>query len=62
MIDATQETGVCPDGRHTDQVIPIIYGEPSQELFEQADSGLVYLGGCELADEQWYCKKHEKAF
>ena len=53
---------VCPQGNHKDSIIEIIYGEPSEELFEEADSGLVYLGGCELMDDNWYCKKHNITF
>lgn len=53
----------CPKG-HTDSIIPILYGFPSEESFQQADSGLVYLAGCELPAEpkKYYCKKHEIEF
>ena len=31
----------CPKGNHTDSIIPIIYGFPSEEDFRKSDSGLV---------------------
>lgn len=51
----------CPMG-HTDSIIDIIYGLPTAETFEKADSGLVAIGGCELADETHYCSIHEISF
>ncbi len=33
------------------QVVPIVMGLPSAELFELADRGLVSLGGCEVGPE-----------
>lgn len=54
----------CPQGKHTDSIVEIIYGMPSEELFRQADSGLVALGGCELPKDpfNYYCKKHGVSF
>jgi len=52
----------CPKGHHTDSIIPIIYGLPTAETFERADSGFVAIGGCELADENWWCKIHKVGF
>ncbi|MBL7897025.1 MAG: hypothetical protein JNJ99_00730, partial [Crocinitomicaceae bacterium] len=52
---------VCPEG-HTDSIIPVLYGFPDERSFERADSGLIFLGGCELSDENWYCKIHDKTF
>lgn len=60
-VGKPSETGYCPEG-HSDKVIPIEYGMPSEELFEKADSGLVYLGGCQLGEDDWYCKKHDITF
>jgi hypothetical protein len=54
-------TPVCPQG-HSDSIIPIVYGYPSEELFAQSDSGLVALGGCELDDFTHYCKIHKTSF
>lgn len=58
---ADQKEPVCPHG-HKDSIIPIVYGYPSEELFAKSDSGLVALGGCELSDENWYCKIHQTSF
>lgn len=41
----------CPKCRSKDGV-DIIYGMPSLELQEQAEQGLVALGGCEIEDMQ----------
>jgi len=45
-------------------VIPIVYGYPGPELFEQAEKGLVKLGGCcvEPDNPEWYCKRDKVAF
>lgn len=53
----------CPKG-HTDEIVPILYGFPSEESFLKADSGLVVLGGCELPEnpKNYYCKKHKIEF
>jgi len=58
-----ENESICPKN-HTDSIIPIIYGMPSEEMFIQADSGLVRLMGCEVSDndENWYCKKHNISF
>lgn len=57
------ERPVCPQN-HTDSIIPVIWGFPSEESFEKADSGLVYLGGCELPENapNWFCKIHQVTF
>ena len=54
-----ESSPICPKN-HTDSIVPIIYGMPNEELFMQADSGLVWLGGCEITDDDkyWHCKKH----
>ena len=50
----------CQHG-HSDSITPIIYGFPSEEMFNKSDSGLVALGGCEISDcdPYWWCKIHE---
>jgi hypothetical protein len=35
----------CPECGSRENVIPIVYGYPSDELFEAADRGEVELGG-----------------
>ena len=54
----------CPKGNHTDSIIPIIYGFPTEENFRKSDSGLVALGGCELPEKPSYywCKIHQIDF
>lgn len=63
FVPADVSEPVCPEG-HTDSIVPIVYGYPSEELFNQSDSGLVMLGGCEVTDcdPNWWCKKHGKGF
>ena len=53
----------CPEG-HRDSIIPILYGYPSEEMFNQSDSGIIALGGCEVSDcdPNWWCKIHEIGF
>lgn len=54
----------CPQGNHTDSIIPIVYGFPTEEDFRKSDSGLVALGGCELPEKlmNFYCKIHRIQF
>ena len=54
----------CPIDGHSDQIIPIIYGMPSEKLWIKADKGKVKLGGCLVSDDnpKWYCKKHGVEF
>lgn len=64
LMDELKDTiPTCPHN-HTDSIIPMVYGMPSEELFAQADSGLVALGGCELPENpgDWWCKKHKLEF
>lgn len=53
---------VCPEGNHKDSILPIEYGYPSEEMWAQADSGLIVLGGCELEDYTHYCTIHDLSF
>ncbi len=54
----------CPKGNHSDSIIPIIYGFPSEEMFQKSDSGLVALGGCGLPEnpKKYWCKIHKIDF
>lgn len=38
-------------------MVPIVYGFPTEETFEEADKGNVVLGGCiiDFDDPQWAC-------
>jgi len=42
---AAQGTPACPQCGSDENVIPIVYGYPSEELCEAADRGDVELGG-----------------
>ena len=56
-------TVLCPK-HHSDSIVPIVFGYPSEELFEMAERGEVVLGGCELPEDypKYYCKKHQLEF
>ena len=45
----------------SDKVAPIVFGYPSNELFEWADRGEVSLGGCCVTpnDPEWHSKDCE---
>jgi len=55
---------VCPVGNHQDNIIPIIYGEPTGETMKKVQEGLVHLGGCIITDiePKYFCKIHKKKF
>ncbi len=63
FVSAAEKYPECPEG-HKDSIIPILYGFPSEEMFEQSDSGIISLGGCEVSmcDPNWWCKIHQKSF
>ena len=48
----------CPFCGYDDQVVRIVYGQPSRELIEQSQRGEIALGGsCAAPDaHQWYCR------
>ncbi len=51
----------CLDG-HSDHIIPIIYGYPTQKMMKKAKKGLIHLGGCIVTDcdPKYYCTIHKK--
>ena len=51
----------CPQCGST-EVVPIVVGYPSLEMFESAERGEVALGGCcvEIDDPEWHCKDCER--
>lgn len=61
-LPLSEET--CPVCRRSDEVVSIIYGMPSYELFLEAERGLVHLGGCCVSEvnPQWYCKRDDLEF
>ncbi|MBI1870915.1 MAG: hypothetical protein HYS07_06970 [Chlamydiae bacterium] len=54
----------CPKCGSPENVIPIVYGYPSQGLMDRADQGKVKLGGCVIGgnDPHYYCKKCEQSW
>lgn len=46
------------------RIVPIIYGEPSEEVFEKYSKGEVMLGGCCITgdDPEWECNKCGQRF
>ena len=42
---AAEGPPACPECASSENVIPIVYGYPSEELFEAAERGEVALGG-----------------
>ncbi len=57
-------SSTCPYCNKSDQIIPIVYGYPSEGLFKKAEKGEVKLGGCVISDcdPHRYCKRDEKEF
>lgn len=64
VIEKPRAENECPKGNHTDSIIPIIYGFPTEEDFRKSDSGLIALGGCELPEKpsKYWCKIHKIDF
>jgi len=54
----------CTKGGHTDSIIPIVYGLPTQKTMKKANKGLVHLGGCIISDcdPHYYCTIHKIEF
>ena len=46
---------VCPTCHSKENVVPIVYGYPSEELMEESKAGKVNLGGCVMHENnpQW---------
>jgi hypothetical protein len=47
---------------HTNRIIPIVYGMPSEQMMKKAEKGLIHLGGCIVSDcdPHFYCTIHKK--
>ena len=56
----SRKTPKCPQC-DSDNVVPIVFGYPSETLLESADRGEVSLGGCCMTgdDPEWHCKDCE---
>jgi hypothetical protein len=59
----TKNKRVCPQCQ-SKKVIPIIYGMPTEETFNEAESGKVILGGCCISEgsPEWHCTDCEYQF
>lgn len=53
---------LCPQGNHTNNIIPILYGLPGKKAMRMAKKGTIYLGGCTPYCEQWHCTEHNLNF
>jgi hypothetical protein len=51
--DEGEAGDVCPECG-SENVIPIVYGKPGEELIEKAERGEVKLGGCVVTDDSPY--------
>ena len=54
----------CPVCHKSDQVIRIVYGYPGQKMLEDAEKGIIKLGGCIIDpnNPKWYCKRDKVKF
>ncbi|SDL75580.1 Carboxypeptidase regulatory-like domain-containing protein [Salinimicrobium catena] len=54
----------CPVCNKKDEVIPVVYGMPTEKTMKKADQGKVKLGGCVVSDcePKWYCKRDKRWF
>jgi hypothetical protein len=54
---------ICPEN-HSNKLIPIVYGLPSDKMIKDAKKGKIILGGCIVNDcsPKWFCKKHSLSF
>ena len=53
---------VCPYCREKDEVIPILYGFPSDRAFMKAERGEIYLGGDMSGATAHDCKRDDREF
>jgi hypothetical protein len=60
---ATMTRPVCPECGASD-VVPVVYGLPTYETRQRAESGEFVLGGCFLSDESaaWQCRACHRRF
>lgn len=64
--EKAKSTGICPEGTHKDNIVPIIYGLiiADKEFLKKVESHEVERGGCLVTtcDPNWYCKTHDRRF
>jgi hypothetical protein len=61
--DCKKSVRKCPKN-HSDRLIPIVYGFPSEKMMKASKKGKIILGGCVVTgcDPKWHCKKHNISF
>jgi hypothetical protein len=54
----------CPVCNKSDEIIPIVYGEPTDKSRKQAKKGKLRLGGCisDPCNPHWFCKRDSLSF
>ena len=54
----------CPFCGSEEEVVRIVYGDPTREMIEQSQRGEVALGGCStgLGEDDWYCRVCHRCF
>lgn len=54
----------CPKCSTNDQVIPIVYGRPTQKGFQNRAEGKIRLGGSifNASSPKWFCKRDNTSF
>ncbi len=60
----TSILAVCPKCNQFSNIVPIIYGEPSEEGIKNEKEGRIFFGGCimEKDSPRKYCKKCKLKF
>ena len=59
MISSGTVPKKCPNCSKNDEVIRVVYGEPTSETQAESDAGKVFIGGCcyNFENRDWYCKR-----
>ncbi len=54
----------CPVCKKTDEVIKIVYGQPTELTSKKAEKEKVFIGGCIISDKdnKYYCKRDKLEF
>lgn len=54
---------ICPFG-HEDNILHIVYGDPTDKTWRLASKGKIYIGGCIVTEcsPSWHCKTHNINF
>lgn len=52
----------CPQCLSNKNVVPLVYGYPSEEMSKAAQKGEVELGGCVIGKATKHCKKCDKSW